>query len=88
MNSLTSMDVPQRLARKLMELAQSYGLVEDTGVRINMPLTQSDLASLIGATRESINKSLRDFRLREWIHVHQGQIIILDPEALRSQVTA
>jgi CRP/FNR family cyclic AMP-dependent transcriptional regulator len=88
MNSLTSMDVPQRLARKLMELAQSYGLAEDGGVRINMPLTQSDLASLIGATRESINKSLRDFRLREWIHIHQGQIIILDPEALRSQVTA
>jgi CRP/FNR family transcriptional regulator, cyclic AMP receptor protein len=88
MNSLTSMDVPQRLARKLMELAQSYGLAEPGGVRINMPLTQSDLASLIGATRESINKSLRDFRQRHLIHVHHGQIIILDPEALRSQVTA
>lgn len=88
MNSLTSMDVPQRLARKLMELAQSYGKAEDKGVRITMPLTQSDLASLIGATRESINKSLKDFRLREWIQMHQGEIVILDPEALRSQVTA
>lgn len=85
MNSLTSLDVPGRLARKLMELAQDYGRVEAKGVRLYLPLTQSDLASLIGATRESINKSLRDFREQEWILVKQGAITILDPEALRTQ---
>lgn len=88
MNTLASMDVSQRLARKLMDLAQIYGVAETTGVRINMPLTQTDLASLVGATRESINKSLRDFRQREWIHIQQGQITILDAESLRTQVSS
>lgn len=88
MDSLASLDVSQRLARKLMELAQNYGRVEAHGVRIHLTLTQTDLASLIGATRESINKSLRDFRQRDWIHLEQGQITILDPDALRAQVTA
>lgn len=88
MDSLTSLPVPQRLARKLMEMAQNYGRVQTNGVAIDMTLTQSDLASLIGATRESTNKALRDFRQKEWILLEQGQITILDPEALRAQVTS
>ena len=88
MDSLTSLPVPQRLARKLMELAQNYGRVQNNGVVIDMSLTQSNLASLIGATRESTNKVLRDFRQKEWILLEQGQITILDPEALRAQITA
>lgn len=88
MDSLTSLPVPQRLARKLMELAQNYGRVEEIGVYIDMALTQSQLASLIGATRESTNKGLREFRQRDWILVENGHITILDPEALRAQITA
>lgn len=88
MDSFASLGVPQRLARKLMELAQNYGQAQANGVYINMTLTQSDLASLIGATRESINKNLRDFRRHQWIHMDQGHITILDPDALRAQVAA
>ena len=40
------------------------------------------------STRESTNKGLRDFRERGWILVEQGHITILDPEALRAQITA
>jgi len=87
MDSLANLPVPQRLARKLMELAQSYGRAEAEGVRIDLTLTQTDLASLIGAARESINKSLRDFRRRRWIQIQDGYIVILDPEALRAQVS-
>jgi len=81
--SLTLHDVPSRLARKLLELAQGYGRVEPTGVRIDMPLTQSDLASLIGATRESANKALGNFRRSGYIRIEQNHITIIDPEALR-----
>lgn len=86
MDSFASLGISQRLARKLMELAKKYGIAEATGVRINITLTQSDLASLIGATRESINKSLKTFRNQQWIDYQQGQIIILDPAALKAQV--
>ncbi|MCB8985885.1 MAG: Crp/Fnr family transcriptional regulator [Ardenticatenaceae bacterium] len=88
MDSFASLDVPQRLARKLLELAQSYGRLDTDGVCIPLTLTQTDLASLIGATRESINKSLRDFRRRQWIRLDQGCITLLDPDALRTQVSA
>lgn len=86
MDSFASLDVARRLARKLMELAQNYGLVESNGVRINLALTQSDLASMVGATRESINKNLRDFRQKNWITLKQGHITIIDPEALRAEI--
>lgn len=87
-DTLTSLPVPQRLARKLMELAQDYGRVEEDGVSVNTTLTQGQLASLIGATRESTNKALREFRQQEWIRMDNGRIIILDPDALHAQVTA
>jgi CRP/FNR family transcriptional regulator, cyclic AMP receptor protein len=81
--SLTLHDVPSRLARKLLELAQGYGRISADGVRIDLPLTQTDLASLIGATRESTNKMLGHFRREGYIRVDQSQITILDPDALR-----
>ncbi|MCP4362425.1 MAG: Crp/Fnr family transcriptional regulator [Chloroflexi bacterium] len=87
-DTLTSLPVPQRLARKLMELAQDYGRVETDGVSINTTLTQGQLASLIGATRESTNKALREFRRQDWIRLDNGRIIILDPDALHAQITA
>ena len=83
MTSLTQLDVPARLARKLLELAKQYGVVEPDGVRLRLSLTQSDLASLTGATRESVNKALGNFRRQSLILMQQGNIIILDPEALR-----
>lgn len=83
MNSLAMRDVPTRLARKLLELAQQYGVVESKGVRIRLALTQSDLASAVGTTRESANKALGVFRRQGLILVEQGNLTILDPEALR-----
>ncbi len=81
--SRTLLDVPARLARKLVELAQLYGEVATDGVRLNVTLTQSELASLIGATRESINKALAHLRREGVIRLDQNQITILDPDALR-----
>ncbi len=87
-DTLTTMPVPQRLARQLMEMAQNYGQATQDGVFINTTLTQGQLATLIGATRESTNKALRDFRQREWILMENGRITILDPDALRAEIAA
>ncbi|HLF28805.1 MAG TPA: Crp/Fnr family transcriptional regulator [Anaerolineae bacterium] len=83
LGSLAVLDVPGRLARKLLELAQTYGVAEPEGVRIAMALTQTDLASLIGATRESINKALAAFRRQGYILLRRHQVTIVDPDALR-----
>lgn len=81
--NLTLHDVPVRLARKLLELAQGHGRVTADGVKIDMTLTQSDLASLIGATRESTNKALGHLKREGVIRMEQNQITIIDPDALR-----
>lgn len=88
MDSLATLPVSQRLARKLLELAQDYGSIEENSVIIDMTMNQTNLASLIGATRESTNKCLRDFRERGLIWFEYGRITILDADALRAEVTS
>jgi CRP/FNR family transcriptional regulator, cyclic AMP receptor protein len=86
MSSLASQGVPGRLARLLLRLAQEYGQVEPVGVRINANLNDTDLASLIGATRESTNKTLSQFRRQSLIRKERGHIVIIDPDSLRQVV--
>ena len=83
MDNLT-LRVEVRLARKLLELAQVHGRVEPDGVRINLALTQSDWASLLAASRESVNKALGKFRQQGLIDQRLGQIVITDPERMQA----
>ncbi len=87
MDSLATQALSQRLARKLLQLAQDYGIASKTGVLLNIPLTQSDLASLVNASRESINKQLREFRRLGWVTTENGRILIQDPDALRAHTS-
>ena len=86
-NSLAALNIPRRLARKLVELGQEWGEQGDAGVRIVAPLNQSDLASMIGATRESTNKVLRHFRREGFTRLENGQIVILNPPGLHARST-
>ncbi|MEA1935332.1 MAG: Crp/Fnr family transcriptional regulator [Thermodesulfobacteriota bacterium] len=69
-----------RLARRLVELARDYGSQKETTgiVQIDLRLTQRDLASMVGVTRESINKELRVLREKELIGTEGNAIQILD----------
>jgi CRP/FNR family transcriptional regulator/CRP/FNR family cyclic AMP-dependent transcriptional regulator len=81
---LSFLDVPGRLARRLLELAERHGVVEPSGgTRINFPLNQSDLAYLVGTTRESINKTMGSFRRQNFIRTQQNYVIILDTNGLQ-----
>jgi CRP/FNR family transcriptional regulator, cyclic AMP receptor protein len=81
--NLALLDVSSRLARKLLDLAQTHGQPDGHGLKIDQALTQSELASLIGTTRESINKALGNFKKQNLIKVEQGTYTLLDPEALK-----
>lgn len=81
--NLALLDVPSRLARKLLDLAHMHGESQpERGIRINVALTQSELANMIGTTRESINKALGHFKRQSLIRIEHGYITILKPEAL------
>jgi CRP/FNR family transcriptional regulator, cyclic AMP receptor protein len=84
---LAQLGVPARLARKLLDLAQAYGRTGSHGVHIEAPLTQSELAGLAGATRESVNKTLAAWRRQGVIRLERGQITIVDPDLLREKAS-
>lgn len=80
------LDLNGRLARTLLNLAQQHGRKTDEGTVIEIPLTQTDLAEMTGATRVSINKTLGRFRRAKWVRVQGRSILILDERALRSLI--
>lgn len=79
------LNVPGRLAKKLLELAQLYRRETPPGQPVQVRLTQEELASTIGVTRESVNKYLRYFSSKGWVTLKKGRIIVLDPQALEQQ---
>jgi CRP/FNR family transcriptional regulator, cyclic AMP receptor protein len=75
-------DVPGRVAKALLELAHRFGTPEGDGVRVHHDLTQEELAQLVGASRETVNKALADFASRGWMRVDSRAVTLLDRERL------
>ena len=74
---LIVLDVYGRVAKKLLELAETHGLKqEDGGILINMRLTQQDLAAMVGASRESVNKVLGHYTDKQYITTDKHKITL------------
>ena len=78
------LDVPGRLAHKLLQLAARHGEPVDGGVRMTIRVSQGELASMVGATRENINRALSRFVTLGAVAIDRGTITILDADRLRS----
>jgi len=72
---LAFLDLPRRLAKRLLALP-----AEESRLRI----TQAELASMLGVSRESVNKQLNEFARERWIALGRGSVTILDATGLRS----
>lgn len=75
-------DVPGRVAKAMLDLARRFGRETDGGLLVSHELTQEELAQLVGASRETVNKALADFVARGWIKLEARAVLILDPERL------
>jgi CRP/FNR family transcriptional regulator, cyclic AMP receptor protein len=75
-------DVPGRVAKNLLQMAGKFGSREGGVLRVTHDLTQEELAQLVGASRETVNKALADFASRGWLRLDGKSVIILDPERL------
>ena len=72
-------EAPSRLARGLLRLAETFGRpVPGDGVRLNIKLSQQQIGSLIGASRESVNKHLNDWQRAGHLAMDGGFIVIRD----------
>jgi len=79
-------DVRTRVTRLLVELAETRGKAAPGGVVIGPRLTQCDLASMVGATRESINKCLRSYAAQGLVRHERGRLVLPNLERLRAQI--
>ncbi|GAA0602999.1 MULTISPECIES: cyclic nucleotide-binding domain-containing protein [Sporichthya] len=75
-------DVPGRVAKALLDLSSRFGVQSDDGVHVGHDLTQEELAQLVGASRETVNKALADFAGRGWIRLEARAVVLLDLERL------
>ena len=82
MSDLVFADVPGRVAKAIIELGEKFGISGEDGIFVPHDLTQEELAQLVGASRETVNKALADFATRGWIRVETRSVEILDFERL------
>jgi CRP/FNR family cyclic AMP-dependent transcriptional regulator len=61
LSDLVFSDVPGRVAKALLDLADRFGRPATDGVLVAHELTQEELAQLVGASRETVNKALAEF---------------------------
>lgn len=75
-------DVPGRVAKALLDLSRRFGQEVDDGIRVAHDLTQEELAQLVGASRETVNKALADFAGRGWVRREGRAVVLLDIDRL------
>ncbi len=78
------LDLPARLGRLLGRLASQYGVPVRTGTRIEVKLSQKDLSTLVGASREKVNKQLRQWEEERVLGKDSGRIVVMNAGALPS----
>ena len=74
--------VPGRVAKTLLQLANRFGVHEGGALRVNHDLTQEEIAQLVGASRETVNKALATFAHRGWIRLEGKSVLIVNTEHL------
>jgi CRP/FNR family cyclic AMP-dependent transcriptional regulator len=77
------LSLPGRLAKALLQLQDRVGISGKNAIRI----TQRDLSQMIGVSRESVNKLLRDWQRRHWLKLQRGGLTILTPKALANLIS-
>jgi CRP/FNR family transcriptional regulator, cyclic AMP receptor protein len=75
---------PSRLAKRLVHLAEAFGTPVAGGIRIDLQLSQQQLGSMVGMSRESMNKHLRQWRDEDLVRIEDGHYVITDLKALQA----
>ena len=76
------LDLSARLGRLLLRLARDYGVRTAGGLRIEVKLSQRDLSTLVGSSREKVNRQLRKWEKERVLGKDGGRIVVMQPAAL------
>jgi CRP/FNR family transcriptional regulator, cyclic AMP receptor protein len=82
-SDLVFLDLYGRVAKLLVGLAEERGAKTEDGVVLDLPLTQTDLAGMVGGSRQSVNQILRAFDRRGYVELRGRTVVIKQPDLLR-----
>ena len=80
-----TLDVAGRLAQRLLELSERFGVEQRGGIEIRLPLSQEELASWVGASREAVSKAFQQLRTLGVVETGRRRVTVLDLDGLRRQ---
>jgi CRP/FNR family transcriptional regulator, cyclic AMP receptor protein len=80
-------DVVVRVAGRLVELCDRFGSADGDEIEIGLAITQDELASWAGASREAVAKGMALLRTLGWVQTERRRIVVLDLPALRRYST-
>jgi CRP-like cAMP-binding protein len=75
---LSNPSAQQRIGWLVLDLVRRYGIPNAKGTRIDLQLTQDDLASIFGVTRETVNRALARLREQGLVTLDRGQLVVPD----------
>jgi CRP/FNR family cyclic AMP-dependent transcriptional regulator len=75
------LDAPARLAKRLLSLGELHGEAGGGGRKVR--ISQEELASFLGVSRQSVNEQLQDWKACGWVDLGRGSVTLLDAAALR-----
>lgn len=76
------LNLPARLARRTMRLMDRFGARGGAGAAVDLKISQQELGNIAGATREAVNKVLRDWEEQELIRLARNRVTVLKPDEL------
>jgi CRP-like cAMP-binding protein len=79
-------DIPGRVAGRLRDLAADHGVREADGVRLGVPITQDELARMVGVSRETVNRTVGALVARGLVRATPRRLVIPDPDALEAEL--
>jgi CRP/FNR family cyclic AMP-dependent transcriptional regulator len=81
-----SASAPEKLAKLLLDFSVT-GQQTKEGTRVKLPLTHEEIAEFIGTTRETVTRTLSEFKIHHFVELHGSTLVIEDREALEELVT-
>jgi len=82
---LVFLDLHGRVAKLLLRLVEDPGGHRGEHLFLDLRMTQSDLAAMVGGSRQSINQILHHFEHRGYLRLEGHKLIVSDLDALRQR---
>jgi CRP/FNR family transcriptional regulator, cyclic AMP receptor protein len=74
--------VPSRVAKLLINLAENHGKMTPSGIVLDVPLTHQEIADFVGSSRVTVTQVLNRFRSRNWVGIKSKKVTIRNLAAL------